>query len=195
MAIFTTTSAVNLMLSSINEAPIDDIATTDFYLAQEALSFINTALLDMLAIGWTFNRRVVTITPNSSGEIVMPSNLLRIESSDFYEGNTTVIGGKLFNISANTSVINRAVKFQLLIALSYDDLPYLAQRYVSIKAARPFQMEKVGSVEKDEILRRDEINAITLLQTEEYKANGSYYNMTVGDFAFNQALSNQQWYY
>ena len=194
MAIFTTTSAVNLMLSSINEAPIADIGTTDFYLALEAQTFITTATLDLLAIGWTFNRRVITIEPDNSKHIVLPSNLLRIEQTD-YCNSTTVVGGKLFDIPNNTDTFSTPVQMQILVAIDYNDLPYLAQRYVAIKAARPFQMEKVGSIEKDSVLQRDELNAITLLQTEEYKVNGSYYNMTNGDFAYNQARSNQAWYY
>lgn len=194
MAIYNTTKAVNLMLSSINEAPIDNIATTDFDLALQALAFLDTARLDMLAIGWAWNRRVLKIAPNNDGHIILPSDTMRIEQVSVGRF-CTLLGNKLFDTNNNTYVFKETVEMVVIVELAYDELPYLAQRYVAVKAAKPFQMEKVGSVEKNAELSKDELTAITLLQSDEFRTSSADYNMVNHDFGMVQAESNRRWYY
>ena len=81
MAVAATTEleAINIMLAAIGEAPVNKLTGSlpvDVKIAQSTLVEINKSVQGE---GWSFNTEIdVTFSPNSSKQIVLPTDVLRL---------------------------------------------------------------------------------------------------------------------
>tara|TARA_R100001530_G_C4303497_1_gene151123 strand:+ start:664 stop:1272 length:609 start_codon:yes stop_codon:yes gene_type:complete len=170
--------AVNTMLVTIGEQPVsslDNLAgLQDASIAKQILSNISRAVQSK---GWVFNLDLqVTYTPDANGEIVLGSNVLRIDTTSKVRSSTKDIverGGKLYDRENNTSVFTDSVKIDRVIVLNFDDLPETARRYIAARSARVFHDRVVGSGELHRFFQEDEGQAWSELL--EYEAE-------VGDY-------------
>lgn len=170
--------AVNTMLVTIGEQPVsslDNLAgLQDASIAKQILSNISRAVQSK---GWVFNLDLqVTYTPDANGEIVLGSNVLRIDTTSKVRSSTKDIverGGKLYDRENNTSVFTDSVKVDRVIVLNFDDLPEAARRYIAARSARVFHDRVVGSGELHRFFQEDEGQAWSELL--EYESN-------VGDY-------------
>jgi hypothetical protein len=153
--------AVNTMLVTIGEQPVsslDNLAgLQDASIAKQILSNISRAVQSK---GWVFNLDLqVTYTPDANGEIVLGSNVLRIDTTSKVRSSTKDIverGGKLYDRENNTSVFTDSVKVDRVIVLNFDDLPEAARRYIAARSARVFHDRVVGSGELHRFFQEDE---------------------------------------
>jgi len=153
--------AVNTMLVTIGEQPVsslDNLAgLQDASIAKQILSNISRAVQSK---GWVFNLDLqVTYTPDANGEIVLGSNVLRIDTTSKVRSSTKDIverGGKLYDRENNTSVFTDSVKIDRVIVLNFDDLPEAARRYIAARSARVFHDRVVGSGELHRFFQEDE---------------------------------------
>ena len=153
--------AVNTMLVTIGEQPVsslDNLAgLQDASIARQILSNISRAVQSK---GWVFNLdRQVTYTPDTNGEIVLGSNVLRIDTTSKVRSSTKDIverGGKLYDREKNTSVFTDSIKVDRVIVLNFDDLPEAARRYIATRSARVFHDRVVGSGELHRFFQEDE---------------------------------------
>ncbi len=170
--------AVNTMLVTIGEQPVsslDNLAgLQDASIAKQILSNISRAVQSK---GWVFNLDLqVTYTPDTNGEIVLGSNVLRIDTTSKVRSSTKDIverGGKLYDRENNTSVFTDSIKVDRVIVLNFDDLPEAARRYIAARSARVFHDRVVGSGELHRFFQEDEGQAWSELL--EYEAE-------VGDY-------------
>ena len=108
----------------------------------------------------------VTYSPNTNGEIILGSNVLRIDTTSKVRKSTKDIverGGKLYDRENNTSVFTDDVVVDRVIVLSFNDLPEAARRYIATRAARVFHDRVVGSGELHRFFQEDEQMAWTEL--------------------------------
>lgn len=171
MALLTPTTkleAVNVCLTNIGEAPvasIDDGLQVD---AQVASSIIDEISREVQTHGWHWNTEVHTLSPNSSNEIPLPVNTLRV---DTVEGDVSkdVIqrGMKLYDRKDNTYTFTDALKLHLTVVLKFDELPEAARRYITVRSTRLFQERTLGSERISAFNRADEQQGWALLQHEE----------------------------
>ena len=170
--------AVNTMLVTIGEQPVsslDNLAgLQDASIARQILSNISRAVQSK---GWVFNLDLqVTYTPDTNGEIVLGSNVLRIDTTSKVRSSTKDIverGGKLYDREKNTSVFTDSIKVDRVIVLNFDDLPEAARRYIATRSARVFHDRVVGSGELHRFFQEDEHMAWSELL--EYEADmGDY---------------------
>ena len=153
--------AVNTMLVTIGEQPVsslDNLAgLQDASIARQILSNISRAVQSK---GWVFNLDLqVTYTPDTNGEIVLGSNVLRIDTTSKVRSSTKDIverGGKLYDREKNTSVFTDSIKVDRVIVLNFDDLPEAARRYIATRSARVFHDRVVGSGELHRFFQEDE---------------------------------------
>ena len=135
--------AVNTMLTTIGEQPVsslDNLAgLQDASIARQILTNISRTVQSK---GWVFNLDLqVTYSPNTNGEIILGSNVLRIDTTSKVRKSTKDIverGGKLYDRENNTSVFTDDVVVDRVIVLSFNDLPEAARRYKATRAARVF---------------------------------------------------------
>ena len=184
MALSPTTEleAVNTMLTSIGEQPIqnlDDLAgLTDASIARQILSNVSRAVQSR---GWVFNTDLdKEMVPNLEGEIVLNDTILRIDTTTrLRDPDNDIVerGRKLYDRQTNSPKFdaNAKVKVNLIIYLNFIDLPEPARRYISIRSARIFHDRVVGSGELHRFYQEDELQAWATLI--EYEGDTADYNI------------------
>lgn len=137
--------AINLMLSCIGEAPVSSIDTSisEVEMAQIKL---NKCILEVLTRGRTFNKEEdFPLQPDENGEVVIPQDALWIDTTKLESNDLVQRGTRLYDRRLHTYNINRVVKCDIILALPFEEMPFPARLYVTIKAAREFQADVQGS--------------------------------------------------
>lgn len=138
--------AVNIMLSTIGESPVNSLSSglVDAEMAETILNSVSRAVQSE---GWNFNREQnLLVAPTLEGEIVVPNNTLRADATNIPDSLDLVQRGKrMYDKQNHTFIINKDVKLDLVVELEFEDLPEVARRYIAIKSSRIFQDRVVGS--------------------------------------------------
>ena len=161
--------AINVMLTSIGESPVNTITsstTTDVSIAVQILDNVSR---EIQSVGWHFNTDVnYKLTKNTSNEIVLPSNCLRVDNThqdadlDLVERNR-----KLWDRENHTYTITQDVKVNITWLLEFTEIPETARRYITIRAARIFQDRMLASETLHKFHQVDEIQALAALKEHE----------------------------
>lgn len=175
--------AINTILSVIGESPISSTSeissVADAVTAQSILSEVSRQVQTK---GWHFNTdKEITLSPDTySGEITVPTNCLRVDSSGSdREVDVVHRGTKLYDRSKHTYNIAKQVVVDMVVLLPFTELPQAARHYITIKAARIFQARTVGSEALYQFTASDERDALIDLK----KAEGvtGDYNILTGN--------------
>ena len=160
---YTTTqlSAVNEILGSIGQAPVTVLDQTN-----PEVAFAFNTLMDISrevqAEGWSFNREYeYPVTPDTSGNIVIPSNILQMDlsKSAFNTAYDTVIrDGKLYDKLNHTFTWDATVTYKVVVLwmFDFDDLPQPFRDYITAKAATRAAIRLVGDVNLAQALTTQE---------------------------------------
>jgi len=145
--------AVNVILQNMGEAPVNSLEgdpPLDALKAQNVLAEISEAVQTR---GWFWNREVSTFTPNGSDQIPLPNNTLAIKGFT-KSPYLTMRDGLLYRIMPNNNgdTFTDPVQIEITYFLDFADMPPVARRYVTMKAARVFQARELGN---DGLARQD----------------------------------------
>lgn len=161
--------AINVMLTSIGESPVNTITsstTTDVSIAVQILDNVSR---EIQSVGWHFNTDVnYKLAKNTSNEIVLPSNCLRVDNThqdadlDLVERNR-----KLWDRENHTYTITKDVRVNITWLLEFTEIPETARRYITIRAARIFQDRMLASETLHKFHQVDEIQALAALKEHE----------------------------
>ena len=167
--------AVNTILSTIGEPPINSFTGplgADATIARNILAEVSR---EVQSEGWHFNTLVdQTLSPNASNEISLADEILRVDNDPLLKNNSVtddrnVIqrGNKLFDKKDNTFTFTSDVKVTLVYYYPFEELPEPARRYVTIKAARIFQDRMLGSQKHHLFTKQDELKCLATLKEHE----------------------------
>ena len=120
---YTTTqlAAVNEILGSVGQAPVTVLDTTN-----PEVAFAYNTLMDISrevqAEGWNFNKEYeYEVTPDTSGYINIPSNVISMDLSDIYDNSsydTVIRNGRLYlSECAHFNFCGRSGKSESVFAL------------------------------------------------------------------------------
>lgn len=160
--------AVNIMLSSIGEAPVNSLAS-GLVDAEMAETILNATSREIQSRGWKFNtEKNFRITQNTDGEILLPTNTLKADiSSATSDLDLVQRGGRMYNLVSHSYKIGTTVELDLVVFLDFELLPEAARHYITIKAARVFQDRTVGSDTLHGFQERDENFALVEMKDAE----------------------------
>tara|TARA_Y100001934_G_scaffold164274_1_gene195629 strand:- start:71 stop:739 length:669 start_codon:yes stop_codon:yes gene_type:complete len=162
--------AVNSMLSATGRAPVNSLTggSTDVAIAKNILDEISR---EVQTRGWHFNTdKEYTLTLDGDSKLPLPANTLRVDSvSDDINEDVVQRGSYLYHRKDHTFVFTANIKVDLVVLLTFTDLPEAARRYITVRAARIFQESRVGSDTKSAFNRSDEATALALLKKAEGK--------------------------
>jgi hypothetical protein len=163
--------AINTILSVIGESPISSTSeissVADAVTAQSILSEVSRQVQTK---GWHFNTdKEITLSPDTySGEITVPTNCLRVDSSGAdREVDVVHRGTKLYDRKNHTYKISKQIVVDMVVLLPFTELPQAARHYITIKAARIFQSRTVGSDALYQFTTLDERDAMIDLKRAE----------------------------
>ena len=173
--------AVNIMLSTIGEAPVNNLES-GLVDAETAETILKNVSRDVQSHGWNFNSEPdYTVAADTSGNVILPTEIVRADlaqsETKFRSSKNEYIqrGNKMYDKVNHTYNIGEALKLDVVVLLTFDLLPEIARRYIAIKAARIFQERVVGSAELSQMNRNDEQQAWYALQ--EMEGDNSDYNI------------------
>lgn len=173
--------AVNIMLSTIGEAPVNNLES-GLVDAETAETILKNVSRDVQSHGWNFNSEPdYTVAADTSGNVILPTEIVRADlaqsETKFRSSKNEYIqrGNKMYDKVNHTYNIGTALKLDVVVLLTFDLLPEIARRYIAIKASRIFQERVVGSAELSQMNRNDEQQAWFALQ--EMEGDNSDYNI------------------
>lgn len=180
--------AVNVILTSIGESPVDSLSGTTAD-AQSAASVLDELTREVQSEGWHFNtENEVPFTPDGSGNINLPDTILRFEVDRLDRMTVEPVqrGLKLYDRKARSYVFSRPIKASVVYLLPFEELPEAARRYVTVRAARVFHDRFVGSETQHRFTQEDELRARMTLESADLDT--SNVNFFSADPAFQRAL-------
>ena len=185
--------AINTMLSTIGESPVnmvEDTGNVDVVIARQILQSVSR---EVQARGWHFNtEKNYTITPDSKGYLVLPKTVLKADTVYPDDSKDVVVrGNKLYDRENHTYVFTDAVKVEMTVLLTFDELPEVARNYVTIRASRIFQERVVGSDTLQAFNSQDEARAMVSLM--EYEADTADLNILSGNYSVYRILGDRPW--
>lgn len=139
--------AVNVCLANIGESPVSAITgdiTVDAALARD---LVRQVTREVQAHGFYWNTEIsYTLIPNTAKNLVLPANVLSVDTTGVDQGKDLVARGRLLYDRVNhTYSFDESVTVNLVVALSFDELPELARRFIAVRSARIFQERLMGS--------------------------------------------------
>ncbi len=168
--------AVNIMLSTIGESPVNSLSSglVDAELAETILDATSKAVQSE---GWNFNReQSFSVSPTLNGEIVVPLNTLRADATYLANSKDLVQRGtRMYDKENHTFNVGEATKLDLVVELVFTDLPEVARRFIAIRSARIFQDRLVGSDTLHGFNQQDEASAY--FQLKEFEADTEDFNI------------------
>lgn len=166
--------AINILLTSIGEAPVQQ---EGLGLEEEAIA---STVLDEVSratqlVGWAWNiEDNFPLTRDQDGKIHLPTNVLKV---DFQSSNLIARGLKVYDRTNHTYIHKQDVKAKLIIGLDWDELPEAVRSYVTYRAGRVFQARQVSATILHEFTRIDEERAwVELVSAENEVANLSIFD-------------------
>lgn len=179
--------AVNIMLASIGEAPINSL-DSGLVDAEMAETILDAVTRSVQSEGWTYNTEYsMKLTPDVDDHITIPVNTLKIDPTNRHL-NLVRRGGKLYDPHNHTFKFKQPVLADIVVALPFEDLPETSRRYIAIKSARTFQDRTVGSTQLHGFQKHDEEMAYVKMVRDESQ---------VGDHSFlndsqTQSITNRR---
>ena len=161
--------AVNTMLTAIGESPVNTITSSTTTDVSIALQILDNVSREVQSVGWHFNTDTnYLLTKNSSNQIELPSNALRVDNSNKDADKDLVERGrKLWDRENHTYTITKDIRVNITWFLEFTELPETARRYITIRAARIFQDRMLASETLHAFHQVDELSALSALKEHE----------------------------
>lgn len=182
--------AINIMLSAVGESPISDLNTSGLGDVAVAKTLLHNVSRAVQAEGWHFNTEIdYDLTPETgTGYLMLPANQLRVDTTKQYQDTDVVVrGNKLYNRKKHTFAFTETVQVEMVVFLPFEDLPEAARNYITIKAARVYQSNIVGSELLEKFTEDDEFAALVLLKDAD--GSTSDYNMLTDSYSVSNILT------
>ena len=177
--------AINTMLSTIGEAPVNSLTgslPTDASMAKNILDEVNR---EVQSAGWKFNTSYkVTLSRDTNNKIPVATDVMHIELNPLLESKASndpvKRGSFLFNLAKETFVFDKNFENATVVyLLNFEDIPEQARRYITIRASRIFHDRTLGANALHRFSRQDELVALSILkQSEAAVADHSIFNST-----------------
>jgi hypothetical protein len=168
LSAYTKLEAVNSMLLDMGERPVSTIIDPDRLDVTIAVTTLDETLRQEQLRGWWFNTELFELTPNGSGEYIIPTGIVRVDTRRAVDGGLTpeianpignasnfvVRNGKLYDTVTRTdSGFTATLQLVGVYLLEFEELPETVKRAVTGLASIDYQLRSVGSLEADKALR------------------------------------------
>ncbi len=171
--------SVNVILSTIGEAPLNSLSGSlpvDGTMAKNVLSEISR---EVQSAGWHFNTHYkATLTRDTNNKIPVATNVVRVELDPNLESKSNYDlvqrDGFLFNLAKNTDIFDKDFdEVTQVYLLPFNEIPEQAKRYITIRSARVFHDRTLGANTLHKFSQEDEKQALSILRNAEART-GDY---------------------
>lgn len=154
--------AVNRILMSMGELPVDDLENplTEVELA---LKHIDMANEEVQLDGWYFNTERVVLKPDDKGFICVPYDAVRILD---LPPHISTVANKLYNDINQTFIFKKEIECRAVKYIDFEDVPMAFALWITLRAAKKYQNNTLTSAFLASNLEREELEAMLLAKKE-----------------------------
>lgn len=160
--------AVNVILTNMGEAPLNSLDGDLPLDALKAQNVLQEFSRETQTRGWFWNKETTTFSPNVDNKIPLPSNALAVRNTTkaFY---LTERDGFLYRIEKNNNgdIFTDATEMEVTYFLPFEQLPEVARRAITMKAARIFQGRELGNQALIQQDSQEELAAFATMRAED----------------------------
>lgn len=165
--------AVNILLTTIGEAPINTLAGNQVVDVAVAKQVLNEVSREVQSQGWHFNTEYdVPLTPNIDQQISIPFNTARIDVTGM---DVVQRDGLLFDLKDRSFTFTNVTKAEIVYYQDFEVIPDTAKRYIVVRAARIFADRMINSETTHQFTLRDEQKA--LIDLKEFEGDTGDFNV------------------
>lgn len=141
--------AVNQMLLSIGQSPVNTLAVTGLKDVSFARLVLHNTSREVQSKGWHFNTdSEYPLVADVNGKVELPANVLAADPCDRTKDYVERYEGayrRFWDKDNHTFAIKATVKVNVIWFYQFEQLPQTARAYIAHKAGRVFQASAVGS--------------------------------------------------
>ncbi len=187
--------AVNTILSTIGEAPLNTLSGSlpvDGTIAKNVLSEVAR---EVQSQGWHFNTHTnVTLSRDTDNKIPVATNVVRVEldPTKYSKGNYDIVqrDNFLYNLAENKDTFDiNFEKVKIVYLLPFNEIPEQAKRYITIRSARIFHDRTLGANTLHKFSVEDEEKALSILKQAE-ASTGDYTIFDTPEQAYTVVRNN-----
>lgn len=179
-------AAVNRILTNVGQAPTTTLIGGNplVEMAESVLSEVNIAVQ---AEGWVFNSEYsYPFTPDPNGDIIIPDNVLALDSNGRKNCFLVIRSGKLYDKASHSYTFEGIQNLDVTWLFDFEDLPEAAKEYITIRAGNVFAGRSVGSSEAVAFGQREEVmSRATLMEYDTQQGDYSIFNTNDGYTQYN----------
>lgn len=156
--------AVNTMLSTIGEAPVNSITGTTTVDVSVAKNILDETSMSIQSQGWNFNTNYEykSLSLDTNNKIPLPTNCVKIDANKSNRHlNLTIRNGFLYDMEKDTDVFTSVPNsVDIVLVQQFEHLPEYARRYITMKASRRFASRFIGDSQITKLIGQDENEAL-----------------------------------
>jgi hypothetical protein len=128
------------------------------------------------------------LIPNTADNLALPANVLSVDTTGDDKNKDLVARGRiLYDRVKHTYTFSEPVYVDIVVALSFEELPEIARRYIAVRAARIYQERVMGNGSISSFNTSDEDMARAALLAENMEIEDN--NMMTGNASVFGILS------
>ena len=161
--------AVNMMLISIGQTPVNTLAVSGIRDVAIASTILQNTSREVQNQGWSFNSESdYEMVPDGSDNIIVPTAAFFIDP--VYPTHNYVVRSNsgtlmLYDLTEKTFTITvNPLLCDIVWFYDFDEIPQHARNYIAVRAARRFQAYSVGSQILHQYTSEDEKIALLLMK-------------------------------
>jgi len=165
--------AVNTILSTIGEAPLNSLTGSLPVDGTVALNILSEITREVQSAGWHFNTHYkVTLTRDTGNKIPLATNILRVEldNNRYSKVQYDIVqrDNYLYNLAKNQDTFDTNFEdVTVVYLLPFNEIPEQAKRYITIRSARVFHDRTLGANTLHKFSTEDEARALIVLKQAE----------------------------
>ena len=179
-------TAVNRILSNIGQSPVTNLESGNpmVEMAELILDEVTSAVQSE---GWIFNTEYgYPFTPTPAGQIVIPDNVLSLDTNGLRDEFLVIRNGKLYDKASHSFSFTEKRYLDVQWLFDFEEMPEAFKEYATIRAANVFAGRSVGSQEAVAFGQREEVLArATAIEYDTQQGDYNVFNTEDGYTTYN----------
>ena len=184
--------AVNTILSSIGEAPLNSLTGTLPVDGTTAKNVLDEICREVQSMGWHWNSHYkVDLSRDTDNKIPIGTDVLRVKLNDKYDRSSYDVVQRdsyLYNLAKNEETFTQDFEDNdIVYLLDFSKIPEQAKRYITVRSARVFHDRTLGANTIHKFSSEDEARSLAVLrQAETETGEHNIFNSYLQSYTVNR---------
>ena len=184
--------AVNTILSSIGEAPLNSLTGTLPVDGTTAKNVLDEICREVQSMGWHWNSHYkVDLSRDTDNKIPIGTDVLRVKLNTKYDRSSYDVVQRdsyLYNLAKNEETFTQDFEDNdIVYLLDFSKIPEQAKRYITVRSARVFHDRTLGANTLHKFTSEDEARSLAVLrQAETETGEHNIFNSYLQSYTVNR---------